>query len=156
MPQLQMPKLKTNASALSNTPPVTKPTLQPVKSLQNPTAPTPPPSLSTSATAELKEIINTQGITAPAPAPPMSMAQSNAILPKLSITDQLSELEKITESIKNNNFDSNQMEIVREELIALSDSMSSKGTDPLSGVDQALWNLRKTRLAEALSLLPRA
>ncbi len=92
---------------------------------------------------------------APQPEPEFKRQRSaNLVLPNLSAADQLSELEKIIESIKNRVFDNNQMEIVRDEVFGLYDSMKgANAAGNAGGADPSLLALRDKRLSEALSLL---
>lgn len=79
------------------------------------------------------------------------------VLPNLSLPDQISELEGIIESLKNNYFDKYQMDVAVAELHGLSDateeeSRSKAGLDPLQ---TELVGLRNRRLSEAIALLPK-
>jgi hypothetical protein len=76
------------------------------------------------------------------------------VLPKLSVPEQISELEKIIESIKNNYFDKYQMEIVVRELNGLADAVKSgKAETAQDSLEEELKALRNSRLSDALALL---
>ncbi|MGC8687487.1 MAG: hypothetical protein ACP5RM_02180 [Candidatus Micrarchaeia archaeon] len=82
---------------------------------------------------------------------------SQLVLPNLTLADQIAELERIIEGLKENVFDNEHMQIVVEELTGLNqvvNDMKKKGTASKSELEQSLINLRDERLIEALALLP--
>ncbi len=79
------------------------------------------------------------------------------VLPRLSINDQVAELERIIEGLKENVFTADQLEVVRNELYGLrkflqSGAKEKESDDPENAVIFGI--LRDKRLEEALSLLP--
>lgn len=78
---------------------------------------------------------------------------SSLVLPNLSITDQVTELDKIIQNLKNSSFTPDQMQIVKEEVTGLAKSLVSQQTVPAEGIEKDMFELRTTRLAEALSLI---
>jgi hypothetical protein len=82
---------------------------------------------------------------------------SQLVLPNLTLADQIAELERIIEGLKENVFDNEHMQIVIEELTGLNQVVSDakkKGVVSKSELEQSLINLRDERLIEALALLP--
>ncbi len=85
--------------------------------------------------------------------------QSELILPNLSPTDQISELEKIIEGLKENVFDEEHLAIIKEEIYGLLDSVNkskkkiSKKEVVLTDFDRSVMELRDERLNDALALL---
>ena len=81
------------------------------------------------------------------------------VLPNLSIADQISELERITEGLKENVFDPDHIDIVVQEIYGLqqvvNDAKKKSKKEELNSLEQSLWELRDQRLAEAISLLQR-
>ncbi|MEM0154487.1 MAG: hypothetical protein QW814_01480 [Methanothrix sp.] len=85
--------------------------------------------------------------------------EKDLVLPKLSIADQISELERIIEGLKEQVFDENHKEIVLQEIYGLSAYMEKSSKDlrkrkiTLNQTEQSLWALRQQRLDEAMSLI---
>ena len=81
-----------------------------------------------------------------------------SVLPNLQISDQIQELERIIAALKKNAFDREQMKIVRTELNDLKDYVGAlkkrlrKEGKGLNELDQSLWDIRDSRLGEAISL----
>jgi hypothetical protein len=81
------------------------------------------------------------------------------VLPSLSIPDQVSELERIIEGLHENVFDSEHLEIVRQEVYGLEQvtedgrAAVKRGKVQLTSLDQSMWTLRDQRLVDAMSLL---
>ncbi|MGC8537481.1 MAG: hypothetical protein ACP5MZ_00660 [Candidatus Micrarchaeia archaeon] len=88
--------------------------------------------------------------------------ESDLVLPNLSMADQISELEKILEGLKENVFDDKHIGVVIEELYGLADVTNQekrrlkKNRISMSQLEQSLWALRDDRLATAISLLTSA
>ncbi|MGC8652114.1 MAG: hypothetical protein ACP5UH_02595 [Candidatus Micrarchaeia archaeon] len=84
---------------------------------------------------------------------------SELVLPNLALTDQIAELERIIEGLKENVFDKEHMAIVQEELYGLNQVVNSSKRQgkqvPKSELEGSLFELRDQRLAEALVLLGR-
>ncbi|MEM3227869.1 MAG: hypothetical protein QXK65_02905 [Candidatus Micrarchaeaceae archaeon] len=87
---------------------------------------------------------------------------SDLVLPTLSLTDQISELERIIEGVKSNIFDKEHMEIVKLEVFGL-DSIVEKAARERkkqakqqaekSELEESLVSVRNQRLADAVALL---
>lgn len=88
--------------------------------------------------------------------------ESDLVLPNLSMADQISELEKILEGLKENVFDDKHIGVVIEELYGLADVTNQekrrlkKNRISMSQLEQSLWALRDDRLNTAISLLTAA
>ena len=88
--------------------------------------------------------------------------ESDLVLPNLSMADQISELEKILEGLKENVFDDKHIGVVIEELYGLADVTNQekrrlkKNKISMSQLEQSLWALRDDRLNTAISLLTAA
>ena len=80
------------------------------------------------------------------------------VLPNLSIADQIAELERIIEGLKENSFDQEHLDIIIEEVNGTEQAVQEmknemrKRKKVLASLDQALWNLRDERIKEALAL----
>jgi hypothetical protein len=123
-----------------------EPTVQPVK---------PPQPLVEAAADELSKVVVGMP-AAPAPQPQQVQASPTTeglILPTLSLSDQISELDKIIDNLRASNFNSEQMSIVRAEVTGLSKVVSSQESSAAGGLESDLQNLRKIRVAQALSLM---
>lgn len=106
-----------------------------------------------------------QGFEIPTPKPvkksklKVKFNEKDLILPKLSIADQISELERIIEGLKENVFDENHMEVVLQEIYGLSSYMEKSSKElkkrriTLNQTEQSLWALRQQRLEEAMDLV---
>lgn len=85
--------------------------------------------------------------------------EKDLVLPKLSIADQISELERIIEGLKEQVFDENHKEVVLQEVYGLSAHIEKSSKDlrkrkiTLNQTEQSLWALRQQRLDEAMSLI---
>ncbi len=84
------------------------------------------------------------------------------VLPSLSILDQVSELERIMEGLKENVFDSEHLDIVKQEVYGLEQVVAEgraavkKGKVQLTSLDQSMWTLRDQRLLDAMALIKEA
>jgi len=82
---------------------------------------------------------------------------SGLVLPSLTLADQIAELERIIEGLKEGVFDKEHMEIVKEEVYGLNQiisDMKKKGMQPAkSELEKSLFDLRDQRLAEAMTFL---
>ncbi len=109
--------------------------------------------LEQSAAQELQKVVIASKIT-PSPAAEEVYVPSNKlVLPTLSLTDQVAELDKIIKNLKASNFDSGQMAIVKEEVAGLSKMAQQQSAGPAEGLDKDLMELRRNRITEALSLM---
>jgi hypothetical protein len=137
--------------------------IQPVAAVQPMPKPTLPPaqvqptkSLEKSAGEELIDAMKDASIKPMPTAQPVYVQPAkNLVLPTLSLTDQVVELDKITENIKQKRFDNYQMSIVKQEVEGLDSFISSqpKPASPPPGYEQDLLDLRKARLTEAITLI---
>ncbi|MEM3841291.1 MAG: hypothetical protein QXN59_01180 [Candidatus Micrarchaeaceae archaeon] len=81
------------------------------------------------------------------------------VLPSLSMSDQIAELERIMEGIKEGIFDAEHFEIVMEEVYALVKSVNErkkrlkKSGAKLSAIEQSLWLVRDKRLEEVIKAI---
>jgi hypothetical protein len=76
------------------------------------------------------------------------------VLPKLSLADQVEELDKIVANLAQRKFSGDQMVIVKDEVEGLSRILSSQPQPAaLSPFERDLMALRKARLEEALALI---
>jgi hypothetical protein len=113
-------------------------------------------SLEQEAAAELSRTVESSEITPQQQPAEASVPSGNGlVLPTLSLIDQVSELDKIIDNVKNGRFDKYQMEIVREEVEGLSKEVSSQPQQAATGapLDQDMLKLRRSRLSEALVLI---
>jgi len=82
---------------------------------------------------------------------------SDLVLPSLSLADQISEVERIIEGLREHVFDKEHMEIVSQEVYGLAEVVSQQRKEakgaPLAPLEQSLWDLRDQRLADAAALL---
>lgn len=80
------------------------------------------------------------------------------ILPSLSLSDQIAELERIIEGVKENIFDEEHLAIVKQEVYGLdsiierSERTRGRGQQP-SAIEDSLLSVRRQRLQEAMNLL---
>ncbi len=85
--------------------------------------------------------------------------QKYMVLPSLSVSDQITELERIIEGIKENIFDSGHFEVVTEEVISLINVVNNlkkelkKKRINLGEFEVSLWQIRDQRLIEAMNLI---
>ena len=95
----------------------------------------------------------------PQPKIKIKFNEKDLVLPKLSIADQISELERIIEGLKEQVFDENHREVVLQEVYGLSAYIERSSKDlrkrkiTLNQTEQSLWALRQQRLEEAMSLI---
>ena len=95
----------------------------------------------------------------PQPKIKVKFNEKDLVLPKLSIADQISELERIIEGLKEQVFDENHREVVLQEVYGLSAYIERSSKDlrkrkiTLNQTEQSLWALRQQRLDEAMSLI---
>lgn len=80
------------------------------------------------------------------------------VLPNLSTADQISELERIIEGLRENVFDGEHLEIVAQEVFGLDqvvagEKKSKKKPVAISELDMSLQAVRDQRLAQAVSIL---
>ncbi len=81
------------------------------------------------------------------------------VLPNLSIADQISELERIIEGLRENIFDSEQTDIVMQEIYGMEQTVMDekkklKGKPPSENeLEKSLYDIRDQRLTEAATLL---
>ena len=78
------------------------------------------------------------------------------VLPNLSMADQISELERIIEGIRENVFDRDHISIIAQEVFGLQQVVTAAKNSQkvkLNALAQSLWDLRDQRLADAISLL---
>ncbi|MGC8669557.1 MAG: hypothetical protein ACP5TL_00160 [Candidatus Micrarchaeia archaeon] len=110
------------------------------------------------AKLELGSLIKKLGAAARKPSYKIKRVNiSELVLPNLTLADQIAELERIIEGLKENVFDSEHIIIVEEELYGLdqmlSDLRKQNKLVPKSELEKSLFDLRDQRLSEALSLL---
>jgi Cu/Ag efflux protein CusF len=85
----------------------------------------------------------------------------NLVLPSLSLSDQIAELQRIMEGINEGIFDKEHMEIVLEEVFGLYQVVEKakkslkKRNVQTGSLEQSLWALRDQRLNETIELLRR-
>jgi len=86
------------------------------------------------------------------------------VLPTLSLTDQISELERIIEGIKENIFDKEHLDIVKLEVFGLNEIIErserakrkqakAANAEAATTIEESLVQVRNQRLAEAVTLL---
>ena len=86
------------------------------------------------------------------------------VLPTLSLTDQISELERIIEGVKENIFDKEHMDIVKLEVFGLNEIIErserakrkqakAANAEAATTIEESLVQVRNQRLAEAVTLL---
>jgi hypothetical protein len=127
----------------------------PAPSAVAPSVPLQSKPLEVSAGEELTRVMKAASVPQPPTIQPVQVKSTkNLVLPRLSLTDQVSELSKIVENLRADRFDSEQMAIVKEEVEGLSESLASeRQVNPPAPFEQDLINLRRERLAEALALI---
>jgi hypothetical protein len=87
------------------------------------------------------------------------MNTKGLVLPGLPISDQIRELEQIVAALKENALDKEQAKVARLELEGLQQVVKdledelAKEKKSLGELDRSLWDMRRQRLEEALSLL---
>jgi hypothetical protein len=83
--------------------------------------------------------------------------EDDLILPKLTVSDQITELERMIEGIKSSSFSPDQIKIIKSELNGLNEELaqqkSQQGATAPVGIDQQLLLLRNTRLSEVMMLV---
>ena len=81
------------------------------------------------------------------------------VLPNLSLPDQVSELERIIESVREGVLDREHIDVVKQEVyglyyfIELQRKQVAKEKKKLNTLEQSMWNLRDQRLIDAISAL---
>lgn len=77
------------------------------------------------------------------------------VLPNLSPADQISELERVIEGLREHVFDQEHLDIVTQEVFGLQQVVNAqkKAKKPQQGLEQSLIDLRDQRLADAVSLI---
>ena len=81
------------------------------------------------------------------------------VLPGLSMSDQIAELERIIEGVRENIFDAEHFEIVMEEVYSLVKAVNDrkkkikKSGAQASALEQSLWLMRDKRLHEAINAI---
>ncbi len=110
------------------------------------------------AKSDLESIVKKLGSVARAPSMKVRRVNvSELVLPNLTLADQISELERIIEGLRENVFDSEHLEIVKEELCGLSQVVNASNKQgrpaPKSELEESLFELRDQHLNEALALL---
>ncbi len=86
---------------------------------------------------------------------------NDLVLPGLPISDQIRELEQIVAALRENALDKEQAKIARLELEGLQQVVNdledelAREKRSLSELDRSLWDMRRQRLTEALSLIKR-
>lgn len=82
------------------------------------------------------------------------------VLPNLSLADQISELERIIEGLKESVFDQEHLDVITEEMRGLRqiavDEAKSKRREKLNPLEQSLWDIRNQRLTDAILLLQKS
>jgi hypothetical protein len=87
-----------------------------------------------------------------------NIRRSDLVLPSLSLADQISEVERIIEGIRENVFDKEHMDIVSQEIYGLQDIVKEEKASineqaEQGSLEQSLRNLRDQRLSEAIRLM---
>ncbi|MCL4389374.1 hypothetical protein M1397_02045 [Candidatus Marsarchaeota archaeon] len=121
------------------------------------------PVVETSAAAELAELTKELPLNIPlfSGSELKKVKESDLVLPNLSITDQISELERIMEGIRGGAFGNDDMEIIKEELYGLAVEVDEekrktrKAKEIPKGEDYQLLLLRDQRLSNAIDMLSR-
>lgn len=81
------------------------------------------------------------------------------VLPSLAISDQITELERIIEGIRERIFDQDHFEVVSEEVISLirdinqNKLMLKKRKVAITEIESSLWGIRDQRLKDAITLI---
>lgn len=79
------------------------------------------------------------------------------ILPKLSTSDQIAELERMIEGINEKSFSADQLKVIKKEATGLNDVIAKEKTEGYgkesSGMEQQLVKLRDRRLTEVMTLV---
>jgi hypothetical protein len=91
--------------------------------------------------------------------PSMKRKESEDVLPKLSVADQISELERIIEGLNEHVFNSEQLEIIKEEVLGLKRAVQKGEQEKETGDPErflALCILRDSRLDMVLDLLSKS
>ncbi len=85
--------------------------------------------------------------------------EKDLVLPKLSIADQIAELERIIEGLKEHVFDESHMEVIMQEVYGLNAYIDRTSKDlkkrkiTLNQTEQSLWSLRGQRVSEAMNMI---
>lgn len=112
---------------------------------------------------EMSDLVKSTSAKAQQPPPQepkmtMKEAQTEGlVMPNLSISDQVSELEKIIDNLRAGRFDKDETEIVVRELNGLQRYLKAQSAQaqPGSALQDSLVSIRDKRLSEALALLPK-
>jgi hypothetical protein len=78
------------------------------------------------------------------------------VLPNLSLADQISELERVIEGLRESVFDANHITVLSQEVFGLQQAVNAAKRSQktkLNSLEQSLWDLRDQRLADAIVLL---
>lgn len=79
------------------------------------------------------------------------------ILPRLSTSDQIAEMERMIEGIKENSFSSDQLKVIKKEVTGLNDAIAREKAGGYgkesSGIEQQLVQLRDRRLTEVMTIV---
>lgn len=113
------------------------------------------PALEQSAASELAKVVKSSDIITPPIQQQAQVRQLNSlVLPNLSVTDQVTELDKIIQNLKGSSFSQEQIQIVRKEVIGLFKAVESESKpESAAGIERDMLDLRQARLTEALVLL---
>ncbi len=84
---------------------------------------------------------------------------SKLVLPNLQLSDQITEIERIIDGLKQGAFDKEHVQVVIEEVYGLKQAVDDQKKDrrghakAMTSAEQALWNMRDKRIANAIILL---
>jgi hypothetical protein len=108
-----------------------------------------------SASKEIAKIISSAGreFENKVAAEAVKIKKEKIILPTLSIQDQISDLEKMSEGIDENVFNEEQLDIIRLEAGGMDDRIKYEKQIPADEFQKSLVDLRNRRLQEVLSKL---
>ena len=83
--------------------------------------------------------------------------EDDLILPKLSTSDQIAELQRMIEGIKGASFTNDQLKIIKKEVLGLNDEIAQSKKQGYgkesSSIEQQLVQLRDSRLSEVITLV---
>ncbi len=137
---------------------------KPVQQVQVQQPQPPKPSLSESVKGEISNFTSKLTQSSEPPHQPINTfkmqieGEDDLILPKLSASDQISELERIMEGLQQNAFDKEHMAIVKKEAYGLSKAIARERKRGIyggesSGMEQSLILIRDQRLSEVIAIL---
>lgn len=113
-----------------------------------------PKPIEQTASDELDKVVKKADVEKAEKMQTYTMPPKDLVLPTLSVTDQVMELDKIIASLKGGSLDADQMKIVKDEVRGLSGYLASAKVKESEGsLNGDLARMRRLRIDEALNLI---